>query len=333
MDKLCLVKNKIVEYVKTLYSSSAIVLSAISLLYLTLGSFIFLFLDDRLNGLQFHRTFFFCFTTLTTIGYGDIVPSNGPSQIYCTIFILFGTPLLFSCFSRWSLLIIKAYNNIVRVETNDDQLPFFVVISSLLIYSLLSGIIFANWLPSSSIVTVFYLGFMSVTTVGFGDFSLHADSMIGALTLVCIQSIGICLMSTLISNICLNLKRINYIGREMWSTNLEEPSFWINGAQFTVTELLTGVSRHFDESPHKLKNLLFELESIIDLDHPDPQNNLEKDGKEITYASVFSSLQEHQNLVHALATVTNLTRSGQKSFRKGERSVRHALQSNAQLDV
>ncbi|KAJ8312926.1 LOW QUALITY PROTEIN: hypothetical protein KUTeg_010299 [Tegillarca granosa] len=70
--------------------------------YILIGVLIFTFWERKWNILT---SAYFCFITLSTIGFGDFVPghsieswSNQPKQIVCTLYLLFGLALLAMCF-------------------------------------------------------------------------------------------------------------------------------------------------------------------------------------------------------------------------------------------
>lgn len=50
-------------------------------------------------------SFYFCFISLTTIGFGDIVPGDSMNSderinfIYCSMYLMFGLALLSMCFN------------------------------------------------------------------------------------------------------------------------------------------------------------------------------------------------------------------------------------------
>ncbi|KAF0301235.1 TWiK family of potassium channels protein 7 [Amphibalanus amphitrite] len=53
-------------------------------LYIAVGGGLFLLLEDW----PFFESFYFCFVTMTTIGFGDFVPENSEYMLVCTLYIL-----------------------------------------------------------------------------------------------------------------------------------------------------------------------------------------------------------------------------------------------------
>ncbi|XP_043194995.1 TWiK family of potassium channels protein 7-like [Amphibalanus amphitrite] len=58
-------------------------------LYIAVGGGLFLLLEDW----PFFESFYFCFVTMTTIGFGDFVPENSEYMLVCTLYILVGLAL------------------------------------------------------------------------------------------------------------------------------------------------------------------------------------------------------------------------------------------------
>lgn len=65
----------------------------ILILYILLGSFIFTFTDNW----RLFESFYFVYISMSTIGFGDYVPSNSVSMIASSIYLLFGLALTSMC--------------------------------------------------------------------------------------------------------------------------------------------------------------------------------------------------------------------------------------------
>ncbi|XP_049859447.1 TWiK family of potassium channels protein 7 [Schistocerca gregaria] len=71
-------------------SLTALAAVAFLLLYLAAGAGIFTLWEDEWG---FHEGFYFCFITMTTIGFGDLVPRKPKYMLLCTLYILVGLAL------------------------------------------------------------------------------------------------------------------------------------------------------------------------------------------------------------------------------------------------
>lgn len=60
------------------------------LVFLSVGALLFMHLEDDWN---FFDSFYFCFITMTTIGFGDLVPKKPQYMLLCTLYILIGLGL------------------------------------------------------------------------------------------------------------------------------------------------------------------------------------------------------------------------------------------------
>ncbi|XP_066905477.1 TWiK family of potassium channels protein 7 [Halyomorpha halys] len=74
--------------VKSLVSAFAALF--LLLVFLSIGAFLFMHLEDDWN---FFDSFYFCFITMTTIGFGDLVPQKPQYMLLCTLYILVGLGL------------------------------------------------------------------------------------------------------------------------------------------------------------------------------------------------------------------------------------------------
>jgi len=68
--------------------------------YTVIGAAIFQWIDESIANEPWHEAIFFTFSTITTIGYGRVVPKSTPSKIFCIFYIFFGVPLAFFVLSN-----------------------------------------------------------------------------------------------------------------------------------------------------------------------------------------------------------------------------------------
>ncbi|KRX22078.1 TWiK family of potassium channels protein 7 [Trichinella nelsoni] len=191
---------------------------------------------------------FFAITTMVTIGYGNVVPMTAEGRLLCIIFALFGCPLaiitignlgkflsetvvfLYNKIQRGKMLLmkniairfplLKGLNNYDNFETtsltyedivvDDTGISAFFVLSIFVFYNAAGALLFTS-MERWSFMDSLYFCFISISTVGFGDFvpkndpiNLHekivARSPMWYVILYCYTALGIA-----ITTMCIDL--------------------------------------------------------------------------------------------------------------------------------
>ncbi|TGZ56906.1 TWiK family of potassium channels protein 7, partial [Temnothorax longispinosus] len=138
---------------------------------------------ERWNVLQ---AIFFASTVLTTIGYGNVVPSTNWGRIFCILFAFIGIPLTLIVIADWGKLFASAVVHIVL--TMKSKLPFraklpciptnatgrrslgaCAAIVLLFLYLACGAGMFMLWEDDWDFFDGFYFCFVTMTTIGFGD--------------------------------------------------------------------------------------------------------------------------------------------------------------------
>ncbi|OUC40343.1 Ion channel [Trichinella nativa] len=180
---------------------------------------------------------FFAITTMVTIGYGNVVPMTAEGRLLCIIFALFGCPLaiitignlgkflsetvvfLYNKIQRGKMLLmkniairfplLKGLNNYDNFETtsltyedivvDDTGISAFFVLSIFVFYNAAGALLFTS-MERWSFMDSLYFCFISISTVGFGDFVpkndpwyiiLYCYTALGiAITTMCIDLVG-----------------------------------------------------------------------------------------------------------------------------------------------
>ena len=78
-------------------------------LHILFGSFIFIHIDSIIGEKPFYEVFLFSFTTITTIGYGNIAPKSPLGRLFCVFYCVFGIPLAFITLTQVGQLITEIY--------------------------------------------------------------------------------------------------------------------------------------------------------------------------------------------------------------------------------
>ncbi|KAG7207955.1 hypothetical protein KM043_009540 [Ampulex compressa] len=138
---------------------------------------------DRWNVLQ---AVFFASTVLTTIGYGNVVPSTNWGKIFCILFAFVGIPLTLIVIADWGKLFAEAVVHIALslksklslgitfpyIPTNSTSrrsLGAFAAVLLLFVYLACGAGMFMLWEDDWDFFDGFYFCFVTMTTIGFGD--------------------------------------------------------------------------------------------------------------------------------------------------------------------
>ncbi|EKX44975.1 hypothetical protein GUITHDRAFT_109021 [Guillardia theta CCMP2712] len=109
--------------------------------------------------------FYFVFITLTTIGYGDVVPSSVYSRLFVLVFTLLGLGL-FSTF----LDVMGAWRTSMLQQLKQSaSFGDFLEATIVLLVVLGAGTMGLSWIEDLELVDALYLCVTTVTTVGYGD--------------------------------------------------------------------------------------------------------------------------------------------------------------------
>ncbi|XP_053701502.1 potassium channel subfamily K member 3 [Synchiropus splendidus] len=134
---------------------------------------------------RFAGSFYFAITVITTIGYGHAAPSTDSGKIFCMFYALLGIPLTLvmfqslgeriNTFVRYLLHKAKRYLGLRNTEVsmvNMVTVGFFSCMGTLCV----GALAFAHC-ESWSFLHAFYYCFITLTTIGFGDYvALQRDN-------------------------------------------------------------------------------------------------------------------------------------------------------------
>ncbi|XP_050036145.1 potassium channel subfamily K member 1-like isoform X3 [Dermacentor andersoni] len=131
---------------------------------------------------SFGHSFFFSSTIITTIGYGNITPLSTGGKIFCIVYGLIGIPLtliLLSAFVERLLIPVTYMLQFLNSRLGHLYQAFNIRVLHLFIVGLLVVIffflvpaaIFSSLEPEWDYVDSLYYCFISLTTIGLGDFT------------------------------------------------------------------------------------------------------------------------------------------------------------------
>ncbi|CAD6189773.1 unnamed protein product [Caenorhabditis auriculariae] len=254
-----------------------VLLNIVLILYILIGSIVFSLVDDNLYKLTWAQRILFSFTTISTIGYGDIVPISFWGKAVCIGYSFFGIPLLFLIVSNDGKIIVFLYNVVLKSIWPEAKsvkvLPASVSIALLTIHCLIGGLIF-QWIDKMPFFEGVYFSFITISTIGYGDLHPTPDTVWHLIVIFVYVLIGIVILSTLIARASIWLTWMHNIGRDFSDSSKVE--VWFHGQKLTVEDLVVMVAEQFQCPPERLRDVLRHLDKILEM-ACDEQNEEEED--------------------------------------------------------
>ncbi|KAH9607205.1 hypothetical protein KSS87_021271 [Heliosperma pusillum] len=134
---------------------------------------------------------YFCVVTMTTVGYGDLVPRSDLAKLLACVFVFMGVALVGLILSKGAdYLVEKQEKMLVRawhmskefgpsdvikeIETNKARYKCVLVFLILLVLILI-GTLFLTFVEKLDIIDAFYCVCCTITTLGYGDHSFSTE--------------------------------------------------------------------------------------------------------------------------------------------------------------
>ncbi|VDO93023.1 unnamed protein product [Soboliphyme baturini] len=230
---------------------------------------------DRRRPMSYTAGIMLAFTSITSIGYGTVVPVTTPGRLFCIVYTMLGIPLALLAiadqgkflasalthafqFCRWRLRRRNDKKSSVDRDDN-DSVPGFLIVILFNAYILVGGLLFsaldANW----SFLDAVYFTFISSSTVGFGDLTPN-DDLFFPLTLIYI-SFGLTLSTILVDLLALNLRKLHYWGSRI--KNCANTVIWFGGKRVTVGQLMQAICHYLKLPKEYHETLLERLDHIV----------------------------------------------------------------------
>lgn len=163
-------------------------------LYLGVGTVTFLLVRNQIEGKKtngFLDAVYFCIVTMTTVGYGDLVPDSNLTKLLACAFVFTGMALIGLILSKAAdylvekqeILLVKALHMshkvgtteiLKEVETNKVRYKCLTVFILLLLLIII-GTIFLATVEKLDLVDAFYCVCATITTLGYGDKSFSTE--------------------------------------------------------------------------------------------------------------------------------------------------------------
>lgn len=162
--------------------------------YLGVGTLCFCYVSGRIKGKKtnvFLDAIYFCVVTMTTVGYGDLVPNSIPTKLLACAFVFAGTALVGLILSKAAdylvekqeVIFVKAMHMrqkvgpsemIKEIENNRARYKCLMVLIILVI--LISvGTLFLIFVENLDFVDALYCVCSTITTLGYGDKSFSTE--------------------------------------------------------------------------------------------------------------------------------------------------------------
>ncbi|KAH6768779.1 Outward rectifying potassium channel protein [Perilla frutescens var. frutescens] len=216
----------------------------ILLAYISAGALCFFLVRYQIKGNKTNGVIdaiYLCVVTMTTVGYGDLVPDSMMAKMLACIFVFVGMALV-------GLILSKAADDLVEsqevffvkvvhmrekcssvemlkeVENNKVKYKFFTVLISLVIF-MIAGTLFLYMKEGLDLFDAFYCVCATITTLGYGDksFSTPGGRVFAAFWI-------------LMSTIC--LAQFFYSLAELYTERRRKSLVqWILSRKFTASDL------------------------------------------------------------------------------------------------
>ncbi|KAF3637991.1 Two pore potassium channel a [Capsicum annuum] len=259
--------------------------------YIGVGAICFFTISDQIEGKKTNGildAIYLCIVTMTTVGYGDLVPKSTLAKLLACVFVFTGMALVGfvlskaadSFLERQQILFVKAIKMkkdcnsstevLKEVETNIEKYKFVTTLAILVVLTVL-GTIFLCKVEDLSLFDAFYCVCASISTLGYGDksFSTKWGRLFASFWI-------------LMSTICLG--QLFYSLAELYTEQRRKSLFrWVLNRELTNSDLQAADLDHDSEVSaaefivYKLKELgkiteedisiVMESFKLLDVDH------------------------------------------------------------------
>ncbi|XP_057441019.1 two-pore potassium channel 1-like isoform X2 [Lotus japonicus] len=163
--------------------------------YVGVGALAFYLVRNQIKGLKTNRfldALYFTIVTMTTVGYGDLVPNSNLTKLLACAFVFSGMAVVGLILSKAAdylvekqeALLVKAMHMrenfgpseiLKEIETNKTRYKFLLVLLLLLVL-ITVGTIFLVSVEKLDFVDAFYCVCSTITTLGYGDKSFSTQA-------------------------------------------------------------------------------------------------------------------------------------------------------------
>ena len=158
------------------------------MVYLGLGTICFYIMRNQIKGKKTNGILdavYFCVVTMTTVGYGDLVPNSDLAKLLACAFVFAGMALVGLVLTKATDYLVEKQETFVvkalhmhqevgqleilkEIQNNRMKYKFYTA-SILLVVLILIGTIFVSKVENLDLVDAFYCVCSTITTLGYGD--------------------------------------------------------------------------------------------------------------------------------------------------------------------
>jgi hypothetical protein len=156
--------------------------------YLLLGTIAFYLAMDHMSGTRTTRALdalYFCVVTMTTVGYGDLVPASDAAKLLACAFVFAGVAVVGTFLSKAADYLVEkqeallfralhSHTMVRAMEMNKVRYKLYTA-GLLLVAAVASGTVVLWKVERMRAVDAFYCVCATVTTLGYGDRSFSSE--------------------------------------------------------------------------------------------------------------------------------------------------------------
>jgi len=243
-----------------------LIILTILISYLLFGALCYQLIDEKLASFRYTEIVLFCFNTISTIGYGNICPSNSASMIFTIFYSVFGIPLCMLTIVNFGKYVTKAYwilmiclgRKLPRSPFGEAKLPFLAVFFMFFVIQIFTIIILDK---KSFSMADFYFSVVSFSTIGYGDMYATAGSPLRLIAVIFYLTWGIIIVGLWFTFIKEQMRKIYYFRRRF--RGARDVQVWFGERHLKVGQVLEIIAREFKASPNQVHQVLNDLDYLI----------------------------------------------------------------------
>lgn len=258
--------------------------TVVVVIYFAVGTLSFYLAEDDLFGIKtesFIDALYFCVVTLTTVGYGDLVPGTTLGKLFTSFYVFLGFGLVGALVSGAANYIVEMQEKLLvhsikrkeeglaedyEMSEKMDAVSAFwkVLVSGMTVLTLIIvGVIFLVKVEDMSHVDAFYCVCVTVTTLGYGDHSFKTAT--GRL----FAAIWILTSTVCVAQFFLYVAEMRTFSRQL------ELAHWVLHRKTTLTDL-QAADLDGDGAVSAAEFVVFKLKELGKIDQDDVAGILEE---------------------------------------------------------